>query len=200
MAALTDRQGGERRRALRRGAVLAGLVALALGLAALTTVAWAAKDDLDLVSRASGAAGAKGNDTSFSPAISVDGRFVAFASNASNLNPDDGDIKQDVFVRDLQVNATRLVSRATGTTGVKGNDTSFNATLSADGRFVAFDSAASNLDPADTDGNLDVFVRDLQAKHSGATRQRSTRVPQRAMSSAASPQQPPGHSEAHSKA
>ena len=57
MAALTHRAGGERRRVLRRGALLAGFVALALGLAAMTTVAWAAKDDLDLVSPASGAAG-----------------------------------------------------------------------------------------------------------------------------------------------
>ena len=57
MAALTHRPGGDRPRALRRGALLEGCVALALGLAALTTVAWAAKDDLDLVSPASGAAG-----------------------------------------------------------------------------------------------------------------------------------------------
>jgi Tol biopolymer transport system component len=116
-----------------------------------------------LVSRAGGAAGAKGDGDSFGPAISADGRFVAFPSNAANLDPDDGDATLDVVVRDLRAGTTALVSRAAAA-GAKGNDDSFTAALSADGRFVAFDSLASNLDPDDGDAFRDVFVRDLQAQ------------------------------------
>src|SRR5262249_12316615 len=66
----------------------------------------------------------------------------------------------DVLVRDLEANTITLVSRASGVNGVRGNSTSLDAALSADGRFVALASAASNLDPADGDSTLDVFVRD----------------------------------------
>src|SRR5262249_13410686 len=116
-----------------------------------------------LVSRATGVDGAKGNDQSSTPAISADGRFVAFTSFASNLDPADRDGTQDVFVRDLQANTTTLVSRANGINGVKGDNFSGEPTISADGRFVAFTSLAFNLDPADADANEDVYVRDLQA-------------------------------------
>jgi Tol biopolymer transport system component len=146
-----------RRRALRLGTLLGCFVALTLGLAVLTTVA-----DLDLISRASGADGAKGNGDSFNSAISADGRFVAFDSVASNLNPADQDATDDVFMRDLQANTTTLVSRVSGAAGVKGNDTSSNPAISADGRLVVFESNSSNLDPADQDSIPDVFVRDLQ--------------------------------------
>src|SRR5205823_6032296 len=98
-----------------------------------------------LVSRATGAAGAKGNGVSFDPSISADGRFVAFVSAASNLDPADTDTGVDVFVRDLLANTTTLVSRATGAAGAKGNGVSFEPSVSADGRFVAFRSVASNL-------------------------------------------------------
>jgi WD40-like Beta Propeller Repeat len=116
-----------------------------------------------LVSRATGAAGAKGNQASLAASISADGRFVAFHSAATNLDPDDTDISGDVFVRDLQANTTTLVSRAGGTVGAKGNSDSVFPSISGDGRFVAFRSEASNLHPDDTDGLADVFVRDLQA-------------------------------------
>jgi Tol biopolymer transport system component len=141
-------------------AVLACYVVLAL--LTLPSVAIAAKDDIALVSRASGVAGAKGNNSSFAPAISADGRFVAFDSFASNVDPADAGTNGDIFVRDLQTSATSLASRATGATGVTANDGSVNATMSGDGRLVAFDSLATNLDPADTEGDWDVFVRDLQ--------------------------------------
>ena len=116
-----------------------------------------------LVSRASGAAGAKGNGASRVPVISPGGRFVAFDSNASNLHPDDTDATGDAFVRDLQAGTTTLISRASGADGAKGNDDSLRPVISADGRFVAFDSTASNLDPADTDTTADVYMRDVQA-------------------------------------
>jgi Tol biopolymer transport system component len=116
-----------------------------------------------LVSRAGGADGDKGDDYAVSPAISADGRFVAFESDATNLHPDDGDSNYDVFVRDLEANTTTLVNRATGAAGDKGDDQGFNPAISADGRFVAFESDATNLHPDDGDSNYDVFVRDLEA-------------------------------------
>jgi Tol biopolymer transport system component len=119
-------------------------------------------DATTLASRASGPAGAVANGNSFSPVISADGRFVAFASTATNLHPDDGDGVSDVFVRDLQTNTTVLVSRGSGAGGEKGHGHS--PSISADGRFVAFTSAAPNLHPDDPDGADDVFVRDLQTE------------------------------------
>jgi Tol biopolymer transport system component len=145
---------------LRRRGVAA--LCLGLALAAPATPAWAAKDDTDLVSRAGGAAGTKGDNDSALPAVSADGRFVAFTSGASSLHPDDGDFTFDVFVRDLQANTTTLVSRAGGAAGTKGNGGSIEPAISADGRFVAFSSNASNLHPDDGDGTFDVFVRDLR--------------------------------------
>jgi Tol biopolymer transport system component len=146
-------------RFLRRGAIL---VTSALVSLALAGAVGAAKDDLDLVSVASAPAAAIGNGSSLKPALSADGRFVAFESSATNFNPADADNKDDVYERDLQTGTTTLVSRATGAAGAKGNFDSLNASVSADGRFVAFDSTATNLDPADGDVNQDVFVRDLQ--------------------------------------
>ena len=146
-------------------------------------------------------------------AISSTGRFVAFASDASNLVPGDTNAKTDIFVHDLATGSTARVSvnssggqvnnlsyypsisadgryitfqslvggdainnpwdiivhdRLTGktsrvsvsSTGAQGNATSSRPTISADGRFVAFSSAASNLVSGDTNGKLDIFVHD----------------------------------------
>ena len=93
-------------------------------------------------------------------AISADGRYVAFASDASNLVPGDTNLHADVFVRDRRLGTTRRVSVATGGTQAKG-DIFFLAT-SVDGRHVAFGSDASNLVPGDTNGLSDVLVRDLR--------------------------------------
>jgi len=120
-----------------------------------------------LASRATGASGAKGNGSSEPASISADGRFVAFQSPATNLHPDDTDATVDVFVRDLQTNQTVLASRATGASGAKGNGSSWPASISADGRFLAFQSQATNLHPNDTDAKDDVFVRDLQTNQTG---------------------------------
>src|SRR5262249_29375432 len=116
-----------------------------------------------LVSRAGGAGGAKADRESVSPAISADGRFVAFDSVATNLDPGDADTAGDTFVRDLQAKTTTLVSRAGGAAGAKADAESGSPAISADGRFVAFNSVATNLDPADGDIATDIFVRDLQA-------------------------------------
>ena len=116
---------------------------------------------VELVSRASGPSGAKGTVASFNPRISADGRFVAFRSN-SNLVPEDDDRVEDVYVRDLQTDQTILASRASGASGEKGNGGSFNPSISADGRRVAFRSASTNLHPDDGDPIFDIYVRDLQ--------------------------------------
>jgi Tol biopolymer transport system component len=141
--------------------LLAGLLCAGAITAALPAAAHAALDDTLLVSR-SGIFGAKANGTSAGQSISADGRFVAFRSDATNLSPDDPDATIDVYVRDLQRNTTTLVSRATGPAGAKGNAVSTAPVISADGRFVAFESDATNLDIADTNTATDVYVRDLQ--------------------------------------
>ena len=113
-----------------------------------------------LASRLTGFAGAKGNGESFFTAISGDGSAVAFCSMSANLDPA-SDTGTDVFVRDRVAGTTAFVSRATGTAGLKSHST--HSTLSADARYVAFESFTSRLDPVDADFAGDVFVRDRQA-------------------------------------
>jgi Tol biopolymer transport system component len=148
------------RRAAAGTASLAAALALALLVASGAT---AAAGDILLASRAGGDAGAKGNGPSRLPSISADGRFVVFQSTAANLDPADTDSSSDIFVRDTQTNATALVSRASGPSGANGNGESMAPDISADGRYVVFQSTGANLDPADVDSTIDVFVRDLQA-------------------------------------
>jgi Tol biopolymer transport system component len=109
-----------------------------------------------LVSRNS--AGVVGNGASFNPSISSDGRYVAFVSYASNLVSDDTNGKSDIFVRDRNTGTTSRVSRSSA--GVQGDDWSYGASISADGRYVAYDSQATNLVAGDTNGVDDIFVRD----------------------------------------
>ena len=115
-----------------------------------------------LVSRASGADGVKGNMNSVAAAAADQGRYVAFSSESTNLDPDDTDALRDIFVRDMVQNLTTLVSRASGPDGAKGNAEAENDVLiTADGRFVGFDSPATNLNPDDADAVSDVYVRDV---------------------------------------
>jgi Tol biopolymer transport system component len=102
--------------------------------------------------------GTQGNDYSFSPSISANGRYVAFTSNATNLVPGDTNGGWDVFLHDLQTAATFRVSL--GAPFTQANEGSYSAVLSHDARFVAFASDADNLVPGDTNGSTDVFVRD----------------------------------------
>ena len=119
-------------------------------------------DTTTLVSRASGANGAKGDDRSEGPSISGDGRFVAFETQASNLHPDDADRTRDIHLRDLQTNTTTLVSRPS-VTGFDGDN--FHPDITPDGRFVAWDSKATDLAFGDDDGGTeDIYVRNLQAQ------------------------------------
>ena len=105
-------------------------------------------------------AGVQANNACFDPSISRDGRFVAFGSSASNLVPGDTNGVRDVFVRDLSNNTT--VRASVDSAGTQGNGNCGVPSLSADGRFVGFAGLANNLVPGDTNGALDVFVRDLQ--------------------------------------
>lgn len=102
--------------------------------------------------------GIQGNGDSTDPCISADGRFVAFQSLADNLVPNDTNATQDIFVRDIVLGSTSRVSVGSG--GIQANGYCSFARISADGRFVAYASWASNLVPGDTNGTGDVFVYD----------------------------------------
>jgi Tol biopolymer transport system component len=104
------------------------------------------------------------NDHSSSPAISADGRYVAFLSAASNLVPDDTNDAGDIFVYDRKTQVVELISLAED--GSQANDASGEPGISADGRWVVFSSIATNLVVSDTNGLLDVFLRD---RHAGRT-------------------------------
>jgi Tol biopolymer transport system component len=106
-----------------------------------------------------GGAGAQGDDRSELPTISADGRFVAFWSAATNLVPGDTNGWPDVFVHDVQTGATARVS--VDSAGLQADRDSYDGSISPDGRFVAFESAATNLVPGDTNGAWDIFVHDL---------------------------------------
>ncbi|MEU0879189.1 hypothetical protein ABZ345_11375 [Lentzea sp. NPDC005914] len=98
------------------------------------------------------------------PSLSADGRYVAFWSSASDLVAGDTNRVSDVFVRDRQTGETTRVS--VDSAGVQGDNVSRNPSISADGRYVAFESFATNLVAEDTLGHWDVFVHDRQT---GAT-------------------------------
>ncbi|MEJ0089285.1 MAG: hypothetical protein WDM80_06000 [Limisphaerales bacterium] len=111
------------------------------------------------------AASGGGSGDSIPTATSDDGRYALFESDATNLVSNDTNGLTDVFLRDVWSNTTVLVSVTTN--GFSGNGVSRGSTLTPDGRYVAFTSAATNLVANDTNGIADVFVRDLQT---GVTR------------------------------
>lgn len=100
-----------------------------------------------------------GDGYSWPTGVSNDGRFVAFESWAADLASGDANGELDVYVRDLALGTIELASRALA--GLAGNAASSGGELSGDGRFVVFDSEASDLVANDTNGVGDVFVRDL---------------------------------------
>src|SRR5262249_38737509 len=137
--------------------LLLGITLMAGSIASRPRLA-AAKPTTELVS-----VSARGLQTPrsfcFTPAIGADGRFVAFQSDARDLVPGDTNGMTDVFVRDRVTDQTERVSVSTARD--QGNlDTRGTLAISADGRFVAFGSDASNLVPGDTNGGSDIFVHD----------------------------------------
>jgi Tol biopolymer transport system component len=103
-------------------------------------------------------AGNQADGDSHYPSISADGRFVAFQSDASNIVPGDTNKRNDIFVRDTLTNTTTRVS--VDSAGNQTNSNSYSTSISADGRFVAFESSASNIVPGDTNNKDDIFLRD----------------------------------------
>ena len=100
------------------------------------------------------------SDSEGQPSISADGRFVAFSSEASNLVGGDTNGREDVFVHDRETGVTERVS--VSSSGVQGDDASRSASISADGRLLAFLSFATNLVGGDTNGLADIFVHDRE--------------------------------------
>ena len=110
------------------------------------------------------------NGPSSYPVLSADGRYVSFQSSASNLTNNDTQMCgaascSDIFIRDIQTGLTSMVSQDSN--GVQGNNSSSRASISDDGRYVAFQSSASNLVDDDANQVQDIFVKD---NRSGITR------------------------------
>jgi Tol biopolymer transport system component len=97
--------------------------------------------------------------------ISADGRYVVFVSASTNLVPNDTNGFADIFVRDRQSNTTTRASIASD--GTQANASSTRPAISATGRYVVFESTASNLVPDDTAGWTDIFVHDRDADGNG---------------------------------
>jgi len=117
--------------------------------------------------------GNKGDGDSYRPDISADGRYVAFASYASNLVPGDTNDDRDIFVHDRDADEDGIfdeqdepgaISTERVSVDSAGNQGGYSSLpdISADGRYVAFVSWADNLVPGDTNGKTDVFVHDRQ--------------------------------------
>ncbi|MEA2420921.1 MAG: hypothetical protein QOF55_20, partial [Thermoleophilaceae bacterium] len=150
------------RRPAKGGGVVALLLAVAIALI-YTAIVNAAAGDVDLVSRANGNGGPSGNAGSTQPDVSSDGHLVGFLSRATNLTGDSvsGAFAQ-AFVRDLTAGTTVLASRADGVTGVPADAAVSDVSVSDDGRYVAFDTRATNLVTGVTTSGIDrAYVRDM---------------------------------------
>jgi hypothetical protein len=108
----------------------------------------------------SDSSGIQGNNGSHNPSIAADGRYVVFESDASNLVTGDTNGKLDVFMKDTQTGVTMLIS--SDSSGIQGNDGSSLSSLSSDGRYVVFMSAATNLVTGDVNFVEDIFMKDTQ--------------------------------------
>jgi Tol biopolymer transport system component len=105
--------------------------------------------------------GGLGNSHSLVPTISGDGMRVAFWSKASNLVAGDTNGLPDCFVRDIASGATLRVSETAA--GIGGNGSSVDVAISADGRYVAFETTSTNLVAGDTNGKIDILLKDLES-------------------------------------
>lgn len=95
----------------------------------------------------------------YTPSISSDGRYVAFTSDATNLIPGDTNKKYDIFVKDRNTGEVRRASVSSA--AAQADNSSYNVSISPDGRYVVFNSAATNLVAGDTNDTWDTFVKDL---------------------------------------
>ncbi len=112
-----------------------------------------------------GPGSAQANGASTNPHISGNGEFVAFQSDATNLDGADQNDSTDVFVHQVDTSGFGFLGITTRVSedefGVEGDGPSSFPSISADGRFVAFQSQATNLHPDDTDPNTDIYVKDM---------------------------------------
>lgn len=117
---------------------------------------------IDLVSKTS--AGIKGNGDAVGAAISADGRYVAFSTNATNLLPGGGDAngKTDIYRKDMTSGTLSLVSG--NAVGNIGSDDSSSPTISNDGNVVVFASSSNNLVAGDTNAVADIFAKDMSTQ------------------------------------
>jgi Tol biopolymer transport system component len=123
-------------------------------------LAYGAPGDTELISvTADGSAAVSGADNGSLKSISYSGRFVAFTSVSPDIVPDGKTVSTDVFVRDRRTGTTERVSVALSGPA---NDSSYEPSISPNGRYVTFSSSASNLVPGDTNGVNDCFIRDRQ--------------------------------------
>jgi len=138
-----------------------GYVLVVLLFSLLSTAELALAQRVSRVSVSSG--GVQGNRLSFMSAISGDGRFVTFMSDASNLVPDDTNGCRDVFVHDLQTRETLRVSASAS--GAQGDSDAYYPSISTDGRYVSYDDSSMNFIPGDGNGHAtDVVLCDLQTR------------------------------------
>jgi Tol biopolymer transport system component len=144
-------------------AIVLGTAALAAALAALGLIHTGRSQDVRTERASVSSAGVEANGLSLGPAVSADGRYVVFGSDSSNLSPGDT-ATRDVFVHDRVTGATELASAASD--GTRGNGPSFFSAISGDGRYVVFQSDASNLVTGDTNDATDIFLHD---RSTGAT-------------------------------
>lgn len=105
--------------------------------------------------------GGETNFASLAPAVSGDGRYVAYSSSANNIFPGDSNAGADILVFDRTTSTTQLASISTSSSPSGFGEENNNPAISGNGRYVAFESGSSTFDPADTNGKRDIYLRDL---------------------------------------
>jgi Tol biopolymer transport system component len=133
---------------------------ITLVLSAACTAAYTPDAGTVRVSQASD--GTQADNRSKQPSISADGRYIAFASDATNLVAGDNNGVTDIFVRDMSTGAVTRVSVSSN--GDEANGASYWPFISANGRYVTFTSEADNLAGNDNNGFGDVFLHDMKTK------------------------------------
>ena len=124
----------------------------------LICVAWGCMSQAATITKLSNGTNDESNGISINPSISADGRYVVFESDATNLIGNDTNNAADIFLVDTQTSLVERVSIGINSTEADGGST--NPVISADGRYVTFESFASNLVTNDNNGAIDIFVYD----------------------------------------
>ena len=155
-------QENHRRRLGALAAISAALIGTALAAPPAATAAPSAARHGKTVLVTAGLRGELANGDSYGQSVTPNGRYVVFTSVADNLVRNATNGQHNIFVRDLRTGITRLAS--VGYHGVPADGGNFEPSISAHGRYVAFESFAGNLMKSATATSPNVFVRDL-VKH-----------------------------------